>query len=76
MGSELYNSQRYELVVNTNARADQYLLDTATGMVWNLAADDASGTNKRFVQLPVYGIDHQKLTQFITSEELERAVRK
>ena len=36
LNSDNGNYERYKIYMNPNVRADQYLLDTKTGVVWHL----------------------------------------
>ncbi len=38
------NYERYKIYMHPNIRADQYLLDTKTGIVWQLVQDEKKQT--------------------------------
>ena len=38
------NYERYKIYMHPNIRADQYLLDTKTGIVWQLVQDEKKRT--------------------------------
>lgn len=40
LNSANMNYERYKIYMHPNIRADQYLLDTKTGLIWQLVQDD------------------------------------